>query len=104
MSVRLHLGGTRHGQILVTPDDDGRDVVWTLPGDPASFWERDVRPLDRKVTTETYVPKKLGLFGRTLTVMVERSVLWNEGQIETWAMEFLVSTLARTLMNQDGGR
>jgi hypothetical protein len=89
----------------MTPTDY-REVRWVIPVDPvdlASFWEGEQPELYNRFGTETYVPKKLGLFGRTLTVMVERSVLWNDFQIEKWATEFLISSLARALMTQDGG-
>jgi hypothetical protein len=101
MSLRLYLGGTQHGRILET-STEALSVAWAIPESPELMTLPELIHL--RYRCEDYAPKKLGLFGRTLTVMVERSVLWNEGQLETWAMEFLISSLARALMTVDGGR
>jgi hypothetical protein len=99
MTIRLHLGGSKHGQLLDVP---GRhDVV-----EYAVVVHREVRyepewinPLDVVYTKEMYRQEQIGLFGRRLYVMVLMS--GDRASIDDLGFEFLASSLAKILV-EDG--
>jgi hypothetical protein len=99
MTIRLHLGGSKHGQLLDVPSR--KDVVEypvPAPAEPIQYTPELVDPLNVRYTTEMYRQELIGLFGRRLYVMVITT--GHKPPIELLAFDLLASSLAKVLMEK----
>jgi hypothetical protein len=99
MTIRLHLGGSKHGQLLDVPSrHDVIEYAVTVPAEPILYASGWYDPTNVLWTQQAYRQELIGLFGRRLYVMVLMS--GDRETIEDLAFDFLASSLTKVLVEE----